>query len=40
MPKIGSDFDLSAGTKAIPVTHVARDAGYNPHWTNGGNELR
>ena len=40
MPKIGSDFDLSAETKAIPVTHVARDAGYNLHWTNGGNELR
>jgi imidazolonepropionase-like amidohydrolase/Tol biopolymer transport system component len=40
MPQVGSDIDLSSGTKAIPVTHVARDAGYNLHWTNDGKELR
>ena len=40
MPQVGSDIDLNSGTKAIPVTHVARDAGYNLHWTNSGNELR
>lgn len=39
MPKIGSDIDLNANTKAIPVTHVARDAGYNLHWSDNGEKL-
>lgn len=40
MPKVGSDISLSANTKAIPVTHVARDAGYNLHWSANSDELR
>lgn len=39
MPEVGSDIDLSAGTNAIPVTHVARDAGYNLHWSGDGQKL-
>ena len=39
MPQVGSDIDLSANTRAIPVTHVARDAGYNLHWSNDGQKL-
>ncbi|MEX2435425.1 MAG: amidohydrolase family protein, partial [Balneolaceae bacterium] len=39
MPKVGSDIDLSAGTNAIPVTHVAKDAGYNLHWSGDGQKL-
>jgi imidazolonepropionase-like amidohydrolase/Tol biopolymer transport system component len=39
MPQVGSDIDLSANTKAIPVTHVAKDAGYNLHWSADGEKL-
>lgn len=39
MPKVGSDIDLHANTRAIPVTHVAGDAGYNLHWSNDGQKL-
>ncbi len=39
MPKVGSDIDLHANTRAIPVTHVARDAGYSLHWSQDGQKL-
>ena len=39
MPQTGSDLDLHANTKAIPVTHVAKDAGYNLHWSTDGQKL-
>lgn len=39
MPQTGSDLDLNANTKAIPVTHVAKDAGYNLHWSSDGQKL-
>ncbi len=39
MPQVGSNINLSANTKAIPVTHVAQDAGYNLHWSSGGDKL-
>ncbi|MDZ7756637.1 amidohydrolase family protein [Rhodohalobacter sp.] len=40
MPQVGSDITLSSNTSAIPVTHVARDAGYNLHWSANSDELR
>lgn len=33
MPMPGKTIDLTAGTKAIPVAQVARDAGINLHWS-------
>lgn len=33
MPKTGQSVGLSAKTKAIPVAQIARDAGYNLHWS-------
>ncbi len=39
MPQTGSELTLSANTRAIPVTHVARDAGYNLHWSADGEKL-
>jgi len=33
MPHTGSEIGLSASTKAIPVAQIARDAGYNLHWS-------
>ena len=33
MPTPGQTIDLSAETKAIPVSQIARDAGYNLHWS-------
>ncbi|MFU8812952.1 MAG: amidohydrolase family protein [Balneolaceae bacterium] len=39
MPQVGSNISLSANTRAIPVTHVARDAGYNLHWSGDGSKL-
>ncbi|TVR30819.1 MAG: amidohydrolase [Balneolaceae bacterium] len=39
MPKVGSNITLNANTRAIPVTHVARDAGYNLHWSADGEKL-
>lgn len=32
-PKTGKVLDLTSGTKAVPVTQVARDAGINIHWS-------
>ena len=39
MPQVGSDISLNASTKAIPVTHVGKDAGYNLHWSSDGQKL-
>src|SRR5699024_9577576 len=39
MPKAGTGIDLSADTKAIPVTQVAEDAGINLHWSNDGQKV-
>lgn len=39
MPKAGTPVALSADTKAIPVTHVAKDAGINLHWAEDGSKL-
>lgn len=39
MPKAGTAIDLNANTKAIPVTHVAKDAGINLHWSSDGTKL-
>ncbi|MDX1586855.1 MAG: amidohydrolase family protein, partial [Balneolaceae bacterium] len=39
MPKAGTAISLSADTKAIPVTHVAKDAGINLHWMEDSNSL-
>lgn len=38
-PRSGTDITLSADTKAIPVTHVAEDAGINLHWSSGSDKL-
>jgi imidazolonepropionase-like amidohydrolase/Tol biopolymer transport system component len=39
MPITGSELSLSATTRAIPVTHVALDAGENLHWSQDGSKL-
>lgn len=39
MPKAGTDISLSANTRAIPVTHVAEDAGINLHWSSDSDKL-
>jgi imidazolonepropionase-like amidohydrolase len=39
MPRAGKEIELSADTKAIPVTHVAEDAGINLHWSGNGQQL-
>jgi imidazolonepropionase-like amidohydrolase/Tol biopolymer transport system component len=39
MPRAGTDIDLSSSTRAIPVTHVALDAGINLHWSGDGSKL-
>lgn len=39
MPKAGTDIELNANTNAIPVTHVAEDAGISLHWTQDSSVL-
>ncbi|MCG2590187.1 amidohydrolase family protein [Rhodohalobacter sulfatireducens] len=39
MPAVGSGIELNADTKAIPVTHVAKDAGISLNWSDDGNQL-
>jgi imidazolonepropionase-like amidohydrolase/Tol biopolymer transport system component len=39
MPMPGQSVGLSAGTKAIPVAQVARDAGINLHWSPDSKKL-
>ena len=38
-PKTGQPVDLSADVKSIPVAQVARDAGYNLHWSGDSKTL-
>jgi Tol biopolymer transport system component/imidazolonepropionase-like amidohydrolase len=38
-PQTGKTVDLGADTKAIPVTQVSRDAGYNLHWSGDSKQL-
>jgi len=38
-PQIGKTLDLSADSKAIPVSVVSRDAGYNLHWSGDSQKL-
>ncbi len=33
MPTTGQPIDLSAETKAIPVSQISKDAGYSLHWS-------
>lgn len=40
MPKAGTDINLSANTRAIPVTHVAEDAGISLHWSGDSESLK
>ncbi len=39
MPSIGQPIGLSAKTKMVPVSQVARDAGINLHWSGDSKEL-
>ncbi len=39
MPRSGQDITLTADTRAIPVTHVAEDAGISLHWSGDSDEL-
>ncbi len=38
-PKTGKPIDLSANTKALPVTQVAKDAGLNIHWSGDNKKV-
>jgi len=40
MPLTGTEIDLNKDTKAIPVTHVAKDAGISLHWSANSQMLR
>lgn len=39
MPRAGTDINLNANTRAIPVAQVAEDAGINLHWSADGSIL-
>ncbi len=39
MPAPGQTVDLSAETKAFPVSQIAKDAGYNLHWSADGKRV-
>lgn len=39
VPQTGQTFDLNRNTKAVPVSQVARDAGYNLHWSGDSKKL-
>jgi len=39
MPLTGTEIDLNKDTKAIPVTHVAQDAGISLHWSSDSQKL-
>ena len=40
MPMPGQAIDLSANSKAIPISQVSRDAGINLHWSTDSKEIR
>ncbi len=39
MPNSGKPFGLSADTKAVPVSQIARDAGINLHWSKNSEKI-
>jgi imidazolonepropionase-like amidohydrolase/Tol biopolymer transport system component len=39
MPNHGQAIDLSADIKAVPVSQVSKDAGYNLHWSADSKKL-
>lgn len=39
MPAAGQTIDLSADIKAIPVSQIAKDAGYNLHWSGDSKKV-
>ncbi|MBU6341833.1 MAG: PD40 domain-containing protein [Bacteroidetes bacterium] len=39
MPATGQTIDLSADMHSVPASQVARDAGYNLHWSNDSQKL-
>ncbi len=39
MPAVGQAIGLSASSKAIPITLVAKDAGYNLQWSKDSEQL-
>ncbi|MGB0524537.1 MAG: amidohydrolase family protein, partial [Flammeovirgaceae bacterium] len=39
MPYSGKTFELTANSKALPITQVARDAGINMHWSADSQKL-
>ncbi len=39
MPMPGQTIELSADTKAVPVAQIAKDAGYNLHWTGDSKKV-
>ncbi|MFZ1749935.1 MAG: amidohydrolase, partial [Saprospiraceae bacterium] len=39
MPATGQPVGISAKTKSLPVSQVARDAGYNLHWSGDSKKL-
>ncbi|MFN0015344.1 MAG: amidohydrolase family protein [Saprospiraceae bacterium] len=39
MPGPGQTIDLSADTKAVPLSMIAKDAGYNLHWSADGKKV-
>jgi imidazolonepropionase-like amidohydrolase/Tol biopolymer transport system component len=39
MPASGQTIDLSADTKSIPVAQIAKDAGYNLHWSGDSKKI-
>ncbi|MGB4960686.1 MAG: amidohydrolase family protein, partial [Saprospiraceae bacterium] len=39
MPTTGQPVGISAKTKSLPVAQVARDAGYNLHWSGDSKKL-
>ncbi len=39
VPQVGKTFGLNRNTKAVPLSQVARDAGYNLHWSGDSKKL-
>lgn len=39
MPKSGKPFELTANSKSLPITQVAKDAGINLHWSADSKKL-
>lgn len=39
LPKTGTTLEISSGSKSVPVQLVAKDAGYNLHWSANSQQL-